>query len=115
MRTRACGFGRPALLERQRILRRQQARIGEIRHQAERLPSGRLRDALHARGKQRRIAAEFVDDEAADQRRVFRRQHGLGADEARDHAAAVDIADQHHRHVGGAGKSHIGDVVCRAD
>ena len=38
-------------------------------------------------------------------------EHRLGADQARDHAAAVDVADQHHRHVGGAGKAHIGDVV----
>ena len=29
----------------------------------------------------------------------------------RDHAAPVDVADQHHRHVGGAGEAHIGDVV----
>ena len=45
---------RRTLLERQRILRRQQARIGKIRHQAERLPSGGLRDVLHAGSKQRR-------------------------------------------------------------
>src|SRR5262249_3005938 len=32
-------------------------------------------------------------------------------DEARDHAAAVDVADQHHRHVGSTGKSHVGDIV----
>ena len=37
--------------------------------------------------------------------------HRLGADQARDHAAAVDVADQHDRHVGGARKAHIGDVV----
>ncbi len=29
----------------------------------------------------------------------------------RDHAAAVDIADQHHGHVGGPGEAHIGDVA----
>ena len=75
-------------------------------------PAGRLRDALHAGGEQRGIAAKFVDDEAADQRRVLRREHGFGADQARDDAAAVDVADQHDRHVGGAGKAHIGDVVC---
>ena len=31
--------------------------------------------------------------------------------ETRDHAAAIDIADQHHRHIGGARESHVGDVV----
>ena len=66
---------------------------------------------LHAGGKQRRVAAKFVDDEAANQRRVFGREHRLGADQARDHAAAIDIADQHYRHVGGARESHVGDVV----
>ncbi len=88
---------------------------GKIRHQTKRLPSGQLRDTLHAGGEQRRVAAEFVDDEAADQRGILRRDHGLGADQARDHAAAVDIADQHDRHIGGARKAHIGDVVVRAD
>ena len=39
--------------------------------------------------------------------------HRLGADEARDHAAAVDVADQHDRHIGRARKAHIGDVVRR--
>ena len=111
MRKRAPALAGALLLQRQRILRRQQPRVGEIRHQAERLPAGRLRDARHPRSKQVRIAAELVDDEAADQRRVVGRQHRLGADEARDHAAAVDVADQHDRHVGGAGKTHIGDVV----
>ena len=43
--------------------------------------------------------------------RILGIEHRLGADQARDHAAAVDVADQHHRHVGGAGKAHIGDVV----
>ena len=35
----------------------------------------------------------------------------LRADEAGDHAAAVDVADQHDRHVGGAGEAHVGDVA----
>ena len=35
----------------------------------------------------------------------------MGADEAGDDAAAVDVADQHHRHVGGRGEAHIGDVA----
>ena len=38
-------------------------------------------------------------------------QHRMRADEAGDHAAAVDVADQDHRHVGGLGKAHIGDVA----
>ena len=36
---------------------------------------------------------------------------GAGADELRDHPAAVDITDQNYRHIGGLGKAHIGDVA----
>ena len=39
-------------------------------------------------------------------------EHGLGANETGDDTAAVDVADQDHGHVGGARKSHIGDVIC---
>ncbi len=35
----------------------------------------------------------------------------MGADQAGDHAAAVDIADQHHRRIGRAGEAHVGDVA----
>jgi hypothetical protein len=43
--------------------------------------------------------------------RIGLEHHRMRADEAGDHAAAVDIPDQHHRHVGRAGKAHIGDVA----
>ena len=99
------------MIERQRILGRQMPRVGKIRHEAERRPAGRRDDRLLARDEQARIAAKLVDDEARDQRRVVGIEHRLGADEARDHAAAVDVADDDDRHVGGAGKAHVGDVV----
>ena len=54
---------------------------------------------------------KLVDDEAADHRGVRRVEHRLGADEARDDAAPVDVAHEHHGHVGGAGEAHIGDVA----
>ena len=69
------------------------------------------RDPRHAVREQCRIAAELVDQKTADQRRIFRIDHHLGADEACDHAAAVDVADEHDRHAGRARKPHIGDVV----
>ena len=65
----------------------------------------------HAVVEQRRVAAEPVDDEALDQRGVGGVEHRAGADEAGDDAAAVDVADQHHRHVGGSGEAHVGDVA----
>ena len=78
-----------------------------------RAPASRCARAmsLHAVVEQRRVAAELVDDEARDHRRVGRIDHRLGADEAGDHAAAVDVADQHDRHVGRARKAHVGDVA----
>ena len=82
-------FFRPLLFERQRIFGGQPSRIGEKRNQSERCPTGHLRDTRHCRGKERGIAAKFVDDEAADQMRIFRRDHRLGADQARNDAAAM--------------------------
>ena len=70
-----------------------------------------MRDLRHALGEQRNIAAHAVDDEAGDELRIFGVEHRLGADQARDHPAAIDVADHHHRHVGRAGEAHIGDVV----
>ena len=37
--------------------------------------------------------------------------HRLRADDLRDHAAAVDISAQHHRHIRRRGKAHVGDVA----
>ena len=35
----------------------------------------------------------------------------MRADQRRDHAALVDVADQHDRQIGRLGKAHVGDVV----
>ena len=59
----------------------------------------------------RGIAAEAIDDEAHDHRGVGRLDHRLGADQAGDDAAAVDVAQQHDRDVGRPRKAHVGDVV----
>ena len=61
--------------------------------------------------EQAQLAAELVDQEAADERALGRLQHRLRADQARDDAAAVDVAGEQHRHVGGGGEAHIGDVA----
>src|SRR3546814_7254870 len=42
--------------------------------------------------------------------RVARVDYRLGARDRGDHAAAVDVAHQYHRHVGRAGKAHVCDV-----
>ena len=60
--------------------------------------------------EQRRIAAKLVDDKSPGQRAFGLAQQVPGADKLGDHAAAVDIADQHHRHVRRFGETHIGNV-----
>ena len=62
-------------------------------------------------GEQRHVAAHAVDQEAADHRRIASLENRMGTDDAGNDPAAVDVADQHHRHVRGAGKPHVGDVV----
>jgi hypothetical protein len=70
-----------------------------------------LGDERHAGGEELRIAAKFVHQEALDQRRIGGIDHGFGADERGDHPAAVDVADQHDRHICCTREAHIGNVV----
>jgi hypothetical protein len=93
------------------ILARQADRGGQPGHHAEASPAGPFLDCAIAVLEQRRIAAELVDEEAADHRRVPGVDHGAGADDRGDHAAPVDIADQHDRHSGGAREAHVRDVA----
>ena len=65
----------------------------------------------HAVGEEGGVAAEAVDDEGFYQRGVGGVEDGLGADEAGDDAAAVDVADEDDGGAGGAGEAHVGDVV----
>ena len=98
-------------LQRHRILGRQLLRGGEMRDQAERRPAGAPLDEPQAVGEQARVAAKLVDEKADDHRRILGGEHRLRADDLRDDAAAIDVADQHHRRIGGARKAHIGDVA----
>ena len=84
--------------------------IVKERHEAERLPSRALGHHLHAIVEQRGIATEPVHDKADDHGVVGGIDHGLGADEACDHAAAVDVAHDHHRHARCPREAHVGDV-----
>ena len=51
------------------------------------------------------VAAKLVDDKAGDHRGVLGIEHRAGADDLRDHAAPVDVADQDHRHIRGRVRS----------
>ena len=44
-------------------------------------------------------------------RSIARVDHDFGAHKTRNHAAAVNIADQRNRYIGRARKSHVGEVV----
>ena len=94
------------------ILGRQPRRLRQPRHDAERRPS-RSAASIAARPSSNRfdVAAKLVDDEAMDARPLGRLEHAMGAGEAGDDAAAIDVAEQHDRHVGRRRKSHIGDVA----
>ena len=75
------------------------AACGEKRDQAQRRPAGFLRDQVHAIREKAGVATKLVDEKAAHHVGVGRIEHRMRADEARDDAAAIDVADQHHRHI----------------
>ncbi len=78
---------------------------------AETGPAGALRDRRIAVVEQARIAAKLVDEKALDQRCILGIDHGLCADDLRDHPAAIDIAYEHDRHVLGPREAHIGYIA----
>ena len=93
------------------IFRRQPRRLRQPRHDAERGPAREARDRRQPLIEQSNIAAKLVDDEAVDPRQFVRLQNQMRAGKARDDAAAIDVPEHHHGHIGGRGKSHIGDVA----
>ena len=93
------------------IFRRQPCRLRQPRHDAERGPAREARDRRQALIEQSNVAAKLVDDEAVDPRQFVRLQNEMRAGEAGDDAAAIDVPEHHHGHVGCRGKSHIGDVA----
>ena len=82
-----------------------------MRDQPERRPAGPLRHERHAGREQGGVAAELVDHEPHHRGGVGGVQHRMGADHLGDHAAPVDVAEQHHGHGSGARKPHVGDVA----
>ena len=101
--------------EAEDIFSRQARSRGKIGHDPERGPAGALRDLRHSVIENRRIAAEPIDDEAFYAGPLGRFEERMGADQRRDHAATVDVADQGHRHLGRFRETHVGDVAARED
>ena len=102
---------RRALFEPQDVLGRQEAGRLEPRHHAVAAHAGACGDDWMRLLEQRRIAAELVDQVALEPRALSRLEQGVRADQRRDHAALVDVADQHDRQIGRFGKAHVGDVM----
>ena len=93
------------------IFRRELARVAEPRHHAQARQAGEGLDAFRGGGEQGDVAPELVDQVAHQAISFAIRNEGVRAHDRGDHAAPVDVADQHHRHVGGLGEAHVGDVV----
>ena len=87
------------------------AASGKWGHDAERRPGRGGLDRPQAFVEEMNISAHLVDNEAMNARAIIARQHDARADETRDHAAAVDVADEDHRHARRLGEAHIGDVA----
>ena len=56
------------------------------------------------------IAAEFIENETAYQGAMRRREQLIGAEQMRERAAAVDVADEQSGSRGCLGHAHIDDV-----
>ena len=74
-------------------------------------PPGETFDSREAVGEQRRVAPELVHGETDNEGRVLRVQDRTRADQGRDHATAVDVADEADRDAGRSREAHVGDVV----
>jgi hypothetical protein len=99
------------VVEAHGVLGGQLAGRGEERQHAKAAEAGAILYDAEAAGEQRRVAAELVDDEPLEAGALPRLEQRVGPDQAGDDAAAVDVADQRHRQVGGGGEPHVGDVA----
>ena len=109
----AIGGASGAIVRRYRcgVLRRQPPGRGQPVDETEARPPGAPFDAREAVREQRRIAPELVHGETDDQGRVLRIQDRPRADQGRDHAAAVDVADEADGDAGRPREAHVGNVV----
>ncbi len=83
---------------------------GQVRDHAKHRHAAALFQDADAVGEQRRIAAELVDHQAADQGSFLRFQQPERAEQLGEDAAAVDVAGQQHRGAGVASDGHVHDV-----
>src|SRR5690349_20663485 len=93
------------------VLWRQPARGLEPRHDTDRRPARVIGDTTHTIFEQFRIATEFVDYEAANQRAIGFVQHNVRSYERSYDMPTIDVADQHDGQPERMGQSYVGDVV----
>ena len=84
---------------------------GQVRDDAEGRQAGARRDGAKAVREQADVPAEPVDQVAPQQPAFLIRQQFPRAHQVGDDAAPVDVRHQHHRHPGGGGEAHVGDIV----
>ncbi len=84
--------------------------VVRMRNDTESRASCQFGEPVESGTQQLDITAELIDDEAADQLLVFGFQYGNGAEEVREHAAAVDITDHEHRQSRRARQSHVRQI-----
>ena len=96
----------------ERVFRRQARGFGKERQRG-RSARQPVRSAIVAMPsvEQGCVAAELVDDEADDRRGVLGRERRLRSENLREYAAAIDVADERDRALGGAREAHVGDVA----
>ena len=99
------------MLQRHRIFRRQRSGSVQPRHDTERTPSRVRFDRVDSRAEQLHFAAKLVDDEPTNALAIPRVEHRMRADQRRNHVAAIDVADEHDRHVCRVRETHVRDVV----
>jgi hypothetical protein len=69
--------------------------LGEVRDHSEAREPQACFDLRNPRLEQRAIAAELIDDESGDAAPLVIVQQRDGPEQAREHAAAVDVGDEH--------------------
>jgi hypothetical protein len=89
----------------------EQMRLGEPRDDTKAGKAGTLLDRGDTVVEEAWVAAKLVDDIAGEPRPLGGGEQRVGPDELGDDPAAIDVADQRDRHIGGLGETHIGDVA----
>ncbi len=82
-----------------------------VRHDAEHGHTGPALQERRCRRQEGCVATELVQDEPAHQRPLVRSQPLPRPEQRREHATAVDVADQKHVGLGVQRQAHVDDVA----